>query len=169
MEPEREPVGAGRERVLQLVAVAQRRASGDDRLERRVDEAADPHERVAHLVVLGRDLALVGEVLEAAAAARPEVSAGRFDPSRTGLQERRARRLGEAALHLGDAGAHEVARQPAAHEHDEAVEPPDAVPAVREGVDADLDLLPLADRCGHRAAQRSGTRSAGRYSTARRR
>ena len=66
------------------------------------------------------ELALVGEVLEAAAAADAEVAARRLDAIGAGLEERRADRLREAALHLRRARADEVAGQPAAHEDDEA-------------------------------------------------
>ena len=152
MEAEREPVVARGERVLELVPVAVLGARRDDRLERRLREPAEADQRVTHLGVLRLELALVGVVLEAAAAARPEVAARRLDPVGPRLEQRGAHGLGEAALDLRRARAHEVAGQPAADEDDEAVESGDAVPAVGERVDAELDLLPLAHRCGHRGS-----------------
>src|SRR5581483_3401498 len=50
------------------------------------------------------------------------------------------------ALHLRDPRADAVAWEPAADEDDEPVEPRDAVPAVRERVDPELDLLVACDR-----------------------
>ena len=67
------------------------RLGREDLLERRVGDAAEADERVAHLLVLRRDLRLVGEILEAAAAARREVGARRVDP-------RRARRTTSVAV-----------------------------------------------------------------------
>ena len=78
MEAEVDAVRRARERVLELVAVAVLRGRRNDRLERRVDEATDPHERIAYLALLLRDLHLVREVLEAAAAADAEVRARRL-------------------------------------------------------------------------------------------
>ena len=46
-----------------------------------------------------------------------------------------------AALHLRHARAHRVAGQAAADEDDEPVQPRDAVAAVRERVDVELELL----------------------------
>jgi hypothetical protein len=56
------------------------------------------------------------------------------------------------ALHLRDAGADGVTREPASHEDDEAVQARDAVPAVRERVDVELELLSLGDRRSHYAS-----------------
>ena len=58
------------ERVLELVAVAQALLGRHDRLDRRGLEAADPLERVAHLSLLLRELALVGEHLPGRARVR---------------------------------------------------------------------------------------------------
>ena len=160
MEPERRAVRGLRERVLELVAVAVLRRRGHDRLERRLGDPAEPHERVAHLRCLRLELALVGVVLEAAAAAGAEVRARRHDPVGAGREDLERGRLGEAALHLGDAGAHRVAGQAAADEDDEAVQARDAVAAVGERVDVELELLTVADRGGHDGAEPSGVRSA---------
>ena len=149
VEAEHEAVRAGREGVLELVPVAELGARGHDRLERRLGEAAEARERVAHLLRLRLELARVGVVLEAAATARPEVAARRRDAVGPGLEQRRPDRLRKSALHLRRTGAHEVAGQPTAHEDDEPVDPPDAVSAVREGVDPDLELLALAHRRRH--------------------
>ena len=79
VEAERRARRRLRERVLELVAVVEDLFGGDDRLQRRLCEASDPLERVPHLVVLRGDLCLVGEVLEAAAAAGRVVVARRVD------------------------------------------------------------------------------------------
>ena len=54
--PSSTPVLARRERVLELVPVAELRRGGDDRLERRLGEPPDPDERVANLLLLRREL-----------------------------------------------------------------------------------------------------------------
>ena len=125
------------------------RRSRDDRLERRVGDAAEPRERVPHLRLLRGDLLLVGQILETAAAAGRVVRARRFDPPVARLEHLGRERLREAALHLRDARPDEIAGQPAPHEDDEAVQPRDAVAAVRERVDAELELVALLDRRGH--------------------
>ena len=149
VEAERRAVGCLRERVLELVPVVEDLLGRHDRLERRLGEAADALQGVAHLVVLGGDLRLVVEVLEAAAAAGGIVRARGVDPVGTALDHLGRQRLGVVPLHLGHAGADEVAREPAADEDDEAVQPSDAVPAVGERLDPELDLLILGDRGGH--------------------
>ena len=53
-----------------------------------------------------------------------------------------------ASSHLRHPGAHDVAGQAAADEEDEAVQPPDAVAAVRKRVDLDLDLVTGGDGGG---------------------
>ena len=119
------------------------RLARDDRLERRLGDAAEPLQRVAHLRLLRLDLRLVGEILEAAAAAGGEVGARRLDPVRRRLEHVDGERLGVAALHLRHARADAVARQPAADEDDEAVQARDAVAAVGERLDVELELLVL--------------------------
>jgi hypothetical protein len=52
-------------------------------------------------------------------------------------------------LHLRHTRAHRVAWQAAPHEDDEAVEPRDSVPAVRERVDMELELLTGRYRRSH--------------------
>ena len=53
------------------------------------------------------------------------------------------------ALHLRHAGAHAVAGKAAAHEDDVAVQPRDAVAAVRERLDIELDDVVTLDGSGH--------------------
>ena len=149
MEPEHETVVPARERVLELVPVGEDRARGHDRLDRRLLVAAETRQRLAHLGLLRRGLGVVGEILEAASTAHAEVPARRLDAVRAGLEQRDLRRLREPALHLRRPGAHEISRQPAANEDDEAVEAANAVPSVGERVDPDLDLLALAHRRSH--------------------
>ena len=105
----------------------------------------EPRERVAHLRLLCSRLGVVGEVLEAAAAAGAEVTAGCLHAIAARLEQGRADRLREAALHLRRASLDEVAGQPAADEDDEAVDPSHAVAAVGERVDAHVELVPCAD------------------------
>ena len=98
------------------------------RLERRLGDAPEPHERVTHLGRLLRELHVVGEVLEAAAAAGGEVVARRLDAVGARLHDLHGRRLRMAAADLRHAGAHDVAGQAAAHEEDEAVSRPTPLP-----------------------------------------
>ncbi len=150
VEAERGPFGRARERVLHLVAVVEDlRLARDDVAERRLGDAGDALQRVAHLRVLLLELRLVREILEAAATARGEVRARRLDPVRAGAEDVGGDRLGVAALHLGDARADAIARQAAADEDDEAVEPRDAVAAVGERLDVELELLVAGNGRGH--------------------
>ena len=126
----------------------------EDRLERRVGEAADADECVADLFLLGRDLRLVPEVLEATPTAGPEMGARRLNPVRARREHLRRDRLGEPALHLRHLGADGVARKPPTDEDDEAVQPSHAVPAIGERVDRQLELVVSGDGRGH-ASQRS--------------
>ena len=71
------------------------------------------------------------------------MAARRLDPVRARLEDIASRCLGETSLDLGDAGADTIAGQPAADEDDEAVVTRDAVAAVGERVDAELELLPF--------------------------
>ena len=68
---------------------------------------------------------------------------------RAGLEHLDRERLRVAALHLRHPRADEVAGKPAADEDDEAVQPRDAVPAVGERVDPELELV-VVRRGGHR-------------------
>src|SRR5829696_1890005 len=66
-----------------------------------------------------------------------------------------------AAFHFGHTRPDAIARQPTPHEHDEAVQPRDAVAAVGERLDVELELLILGDGRRHAgepsgAAVRSG-------------
>ena len=149
MEAERGAAGRGRERVVEPVPVVEDLLGRKQRLERRLRNPADPPQRLAHLVRLGRGLHLVAQVLKAAAAARGEVVAGRLDAVGARLDDLERGRLRVAPLHLRHAREHGVAGQPAAHEDDEPVQPRDAVAAVGERVDAELELLPLGDGNGH--------------------
>ena len=150
VEAERWPRRRLRERVLHLVPVEERRRRREDRLERWLGDPGDPRERVAHLRLLRGRLALVGEVLEAAAAAGRVVSARSLDALGGRLEHLRCERLGEAALHLRHARPDAVAGQSSADEDHEAVQAGDAVAAVRERVDLELELVVPLHRRGHR-------------------
>ena len=149
VEAEGRPLRGLRERVLELVPVVEDGLGRHDRLERRIIEPADPAQRVLDLLGLGRDLRLVREILEAAAAAIRVVLARRLDPRRARLDDLDGERLGVVALHPRHARAHGVARQPALDEEDEAVQARDAVPAVGERLDLELELLVWTDGRGH--------------------
>src|SRR4029077_14528487 len=90
-------------------------------LERRLRESSDPAERIGDLIVLRLCLRLVGEILEAAAAAGPKVMARRSAAQRAGLQAFGDERLCVAPLHLRNACANRVAGQAASHKDDEPV------------------------------------------------
>ena len=149
MESEVDPVLARRERVLELVSVVVERRCRHDRLDVRVGDPPDPHERVAHLLLLLRSLRLVREILEATSAAHAEVRTGSFDASRACLEDALGGRLGEAALRLRHTRTDTIPGQPSANEHDESVQARDAVAAVRERVDLELELLPSPNGRGH--------------------
>jgi hypothetical protein len=149
VEAERRAVRVLGEGVLELVPVVEDGLGGHDRLERRLRDPAQADERIPDLPRLRLDLSLVGEVLEAAPAAGGIVGARRLDALGPGPEELDRERLGMVALHLGDARANGVARQAAADEDDEAVEPGDAVAPVRQRVDRQLELLAHLHRSRH--------------------
>ena len=132
-----------------VAVVEDLRLAGEDPLERRLGDAREPLQRVAHLHLLLRKLCLVREILEAAAAARRKVGARRVDPLRPWLQDLGRERLGVTALDLGHARANAVARQPAPDKDDEAVEPRNAVSSERQRVDVELELVALGDGSRH--------------------
>ena len=167
-KPSAGPVGRLRERVLELVAVVEDRLRRDDLLERRLVDPAEAAQRVLDLALLLLELRLVREILEAAAAAGGVVRARRLDALRARREDVDRERLRVVPLHLRHACAHAVAGKAAADEDDVAVQPRDAVPAVREGLDVELDdvvtpdaatfvvalFKPLDDRVRDRAAKR---------------
>ena len=89
------------------------------------------------------ELRLVGEVLEAAAAARGVVRARRVDAVRPGREDFGGERLGVAALDLRHARADRVARKAAPDEDDEAVQTRDTVAAVGERLDVSSSSWPF--------------------------
>ena len=107
--PSAGPAGVGRERVLELVAVVEHLDRRDDRLERGLRDPADPPERIGDLLLLGGDLRLVGEILEAAAAAGRVVRARRVDAQRARVDHVDRERLRMVALHLRHARANGIA------------------------------------------------------------
>ena len=149
MKAELDAVVAGRERVLELVAVAVDRHRGHDRLERRIGDPPDAYERIAHLLRLLRELHLVREVLEPAATAGSEMPARCLDAVGTRLEKGAREPFSEPALDLRYPRANAIARQPASHEDDEPVVTRDAVAAVRERLDRELELLSFVNRRGH--------------------
>ena len=98
------------------------------------------------LALLRRELRLVGEVLEAAAAAGRVVRARRLDARGAGLE--RPRVASASAWFRFTFVTRARTRSPgkaAADEDDEAVQARDAVPAVGERVDRELELLVLLE------------------------
>ena len=77
------------------------------------------------------------------------MSAGSLDALRRRLEHLRHECFREPTLHLRHAGAYPVARQASAHEDDEPVQARNAVPAVGERVDLEVDLLVHLHRSGH--------------------
>ena len=150
MEAEVDALRRARERVLELVAISVLRGGRNDRLERRIDEATDPDERVAHLPLLLRDLHVVREVLETTAAADAEVRARRLDAVRRSAGRRSVTTpsANPRFTFVTRARTSSPGRPPA-DEDDEAVVPRDAAPAVGERVDAQLELLSFADGRSH--------------------
>ncbi len=120
-----------------------------DRLDLDVDlEVRQPGHLLAHDVGLERALARQRDVLEVAAAAQPGPGArarrrhpvGRRREHRDGIRAHEAL----AGAGLGDPGQHPLAGQGVPHEEHLPVVPGDAVPAVGDRGDVDLDLV--ADR-----------------------
>jgi hypothetical protein len=149
VEAERDLSVVLRERVLELVPVVENRSGGDDRLELEAVEAADAGEGVGDLGLLRRGLRLIREILEAAAPASGVMSARRLDARRAGFHDLECSRLGVVSLHLRDLRPHCVAGEAAPDEDDEAVQARDAVPAVGERIDLEVELLILPQRGGH--------------------
>ena len=148
------------EGVLELVAVAPCAATrGHDRLDRRRLEAAEALERLAHLVLLLLELALVGQHLPG----RAGVRALDLDPLRARLDQLDRLGLRERALGLAEPRPDQVAGHRAAHEHHVAVRARDAGAAVGERVDAQLEhvaapgLVVLAVSIGYLCWQPHGS------------
>src|SRR5881398_1707486 len=136
--------GSGRRRLQEGSARA---------ADRRCPDAA---QRVGNLPGLRFDLCLVSEILKAAAAAGRIVRTGRLDALRAGMQNLGRKRLCVTALDLRHARPHGVTGETAPHEDNEAVQPRNAVPAVRERVDRELELLVPRNGCGHEGPGYSG-------------
>src|SRR5207248_1746848 len=149
VEAERGAGGGRGERILELVAVEELGLRRNDRLERRIGDSADSPERVPDLLVLGLELNVVGEVLEAAAPAGRVVRAGRVDAARARLDALDGERLRVAALDLRHARPDGVAGPRTPHGNHETVQPRDPVAAEGERVDVELELLVLRNRRGH--------------------
>ena len=128
---------AGPERVLELVAVAPLLDGAGRSAPARSPRGGRSAQRVADLLVLDLELALVGQHLPRRAGM---VGDGR-DAIGRGLEDLDRARLGVGALGLADDRAHAVARHGAGDEHDVAVAAGDAVAAVGERVDGELELI----------------------------
>ncbi len=95
------------------------------------------------------ELALVAQVLPAAAAARAEVRARRVDAVGPAGQPLVRDRLAVPALDALDAGHDAIARQRAIDEDDDAIMARDATPTRCERVDGELELLSDPKRRSH--------------------
>ena len=125
------------EGVLELVAVAPLLERRDHRRELVALEPADAGQRVVDLLLLDRELALVGEHLPG----RAGVVGERLDALGGRLEDLDGAGLGVGALGLADDGADAVAGHGAGDEDDVAVlTAGDAVAAVGEAVDGELEL-----------------------------
>src|SRR6185437_14139954 len=102
----------------ELVAIAPRFDGGHDRLDARILEAADAAERLAHLRLLLRELALVWQHLPG----RTRVRRPRLDALRAGLDQFQRARLGVCALALGHERADAVPGHGSLDEQHVAVE-----------------------------------------------
>ena len=111
-------VVVGAEGELELVAVAPLLDGGDDRLQLEAVEAADARQRVADLLLLDRELALVGQHLPR----RAGMVGQRRDALGAGLEDLDRPRLGVGALALRHDRADAVARHGAGDEDDVALE-----------------------------------------------
>ena len=136
----------------QPVTVARHRLDHRIKPERGQVEARETAELLAHDRGFEPPLLAKGDVLEVAATAYARVATGRNHPRRrgphhrdgVGAQERAAR------LTLGDPGAHHLTRQGVSDKHDLPVKPRDAVPAMRDRANLELDELLTHRRAGHR-------------------
>jgi hypothetical protein len=157
VETEGDSVLPGCERVLELVAVVEDGLRRNGGLELEAGQLCDSLERVSNLRGLRLQLRVVGEILKAApAAALVVVPARRLDARRARFDDLERDGLRVVSLHLRDARAHGVTREPAPDEHDEAVQPRHAVPAVSERVDVEFDLLVGPKGCAHLRRRREG-------------
>uniref|UniRef100_A0A6J5ZKM2 Unannotated protein n=1 Tax=freshwater metagenome TaxID=449393 RepID=A0A6J5ZKM2_9ZZZZ len=151
-------------RVFELVAVAPLLDRGNDRLELKAVELADPPQRVLDLLALDLKLALVGEHLPRSAGMVGE----RLDPVGAGLNHLEWPRLRKCALALCHFDPHEVAGNGVANEdHVAAVAQCNArypLAAVGKGFDPHLKAIAAVDPCalalccwliGHRSEDRS--------------
>ena len=155
MEPERGPVVGLRERVLELVPVVELRSAGT--IGSSGGSAKPPRRTSASRTCasLAATWRLVGVVLEAAAATGAEVRAGRLDAVGLGSSISSAVASAKPRFTFVDPRADEIAGKRAADEDDEAVVPGDAVAAVGERVDLELELLTFGRCSGHAASVRT--------------
>ena len=131
----------GAERELHLVAVAPRVVHATDGLEHVVREVCDALEGVHHLLLLELELRRVVQRLPLAAAALAGVAAARRYAARRGGEDLDRLRLGVRLAAPGHAREHAVAGHGPPHEHDELVGARDALPAVGERGDVELEFV----------------------------
>ena len=129
------------ERELHLVAVAPRVVHAADGLEPVVGEVCDALQRVDNLLLLVLELGGVLQRLPLAPTALPCVAAARSHPARGGGEELERLGLRVRRAALDDACQHAVAGHGAADEDDELIQARDALPAVGERGDVELDGL----------------------------
>src|SRR5439155_13072744 len=142
MQTRRDTVGRVGEAVLELVAVGVRLVSRDDRGDRLLGDAGDPHQRVAHLTLLQLCLYGVRQGLQPTTPARRKVRAWRDDPIRARLEDVERGGLGMPALHAVDSGADPITGKDPGDEDDEAVDAGDPARAIGQRLDGELELVP---------------------------
>ncbi len=136
-------VGLGiAEGVLELVAVAPGFDGRDDLLQLEALQLAQPPQRLADLVVLDLELALVGEHLPGHAG----VIGARRDSLGAGVEQLEGARVRVAALAPVHDRAHAIAGNGPGDEHDVAAIPPARDALAAEGERADRQLQLLAER-----------------------
>ena len=141
------------ERELHLVAVAPGIVHAADGIELVAFEVADALQRLDDLLLLELELGVVGEGLPLAAAAVLSVLAHGRDAAWRSAEELDDPRLSVTLLAPRDLGAYAVAGHGPAHEDDELVEARDALPAVGEGGDVELDDVSGARRHGRQCTR----------------
>jgi hypothetical protein len=128
------------EGVLELVAIPPGLDGGDDLRQLIAVEPPDPPQRLVDLGALDLELALVGENLPGHAG----VVRHRGEPLGARIEHLEGACVGIAALALVHDRPHAVARDGARDEHDVPAvsQPRDALAAIRERVDLELELIP---------------------------
>src|SRR5208282_3620253 len=139
------------------IAVAVRPGAGDDRRDQRLPKTADALEQVGNLFVFPSELGGVIHVLILAAAALPEVTAGRLDAFRGRLDDVQQSGPRNILFYLGDFRLDGFAGEDKRHKDDEIIDAPDALAAERNVVNRQGEMVAGFER--HRFSLERGGRS----------